>query len=121
VDLLENKTIDVTQSGSTYKFATLSATSATNRFKIITRYYEEDAADKNSFLKVFSSRNAVFVQNLGTEIGECTLYDISGRAVKKLSFGPNSVTAVSNSLVPGAYVVSALSNGEKVIKRVIVQ
>lgn len=121
VDLLENKTIEITESGTTYKFATAPASQPTKRFKIIARHYEKDAADKNTSLKVFSARNAVYVQNFGTEIGECTLYDIAGRAVKKLSFGPNSVTAVSNSLVPGAYVVSALSNGEKVSKRVIVQ
>jgi hypothetical protein len=120
VDLVENKTIDVTENGSTYKFATVQSDVPTKRFKILTRYYEKNAPDAASQLKIFSAKNYVFIQNPGTFNGDCTLYNISGQAVRKLSFGPGSITTVSN-LRQGAYVISATTNGEKVSKRVIVQ
>jgi len=120
VDLVENKTIDVTENGSTYKFATALSDVPTKRFKILTRYYEKNAPDAASQLKIFSAKSYVFIQNPGTFNGDCTLYNISGQAVRKLSFGPGSITTVSN-LGQGAYVISATTNGEKVSKRVIVQ
>jgi len=120
VDLVENKTIDVTQNGSTYKFATAQSDAPAKRFKIITRHYEKNAPDAESQLKIFSAKSAVYIQNQGTANGDCTLYNIAGQAVRKLSFGPSSITTVSN-LRQGTYVLSATTNGEKVSKRVIVQ
>jgi len=120
VDLIENKTVDVTENGSTYKFATAQSDVPTKRFKILTRYYEKNAPDAASQLKIFSAKSYVFIQNPGTFNGNCTLYNVAGQAVKNLSFGPGSITAVSN-LRQGAYVISATTNGEQVSKRVIVQ
>ncbi len=121
VDLVENKTVDVTESGSTYKFATAPASEPSKRFKIITRYYEKDAPDTESTVKIFSARGAVFIQNLSANSGECTLYDILGRAIIKKNYGPNSVTEVGGNLTLGAYITTAITNGEKVSKRIIVQ
>jgi hypothetical protein len=120
VDMVENKTIDVTQNGSTYKFATAQSDVPTKRFKIITRHYEKNAPDTESQLKIFSAKSSVYIQNSGILNGDCTLYNIAGQAVRRLSFGPGSLTTVSN-LRQGAYVISATTNGEKVSKRVIVQ
>ena len=120
-DLVENKTIDVTESGTTYKFATAPASEPSKRFKIITRYYEKDAPDTESSIKIFSARGTVFIQNLSTYSGECTLYDVLGRAITKKAYGPNSVTEVGGNLTLGAYITTAITNGEKVSKRVIVQ
>jgi len=119
-DLVENKTVDVTESGTTYKFATAPASEPSKRFKIITRYYEKDAPDTESSIKIFSARATVFIQNLSTNSGECTLYDVLGRTVAKKIYGPNSVTEIDN-LTQGAYVTTAITNGEKVSKRIIVQ
>jgi len=121
VDLVENKTVDVTQSGSTYTFATAQSDTPAKRFKILTRPYEKGAPDKEAQVKIFTAPGRVFVQNLSTFKGECTLYDIAGRAIKNASFAANAVTEVLNNLTPGAYVVNTITNGEKVSKRVIVQ
>jgi len=121
MDLIENKTVDVTQNGSTYTFATAQSDAPAKRFKILTRSYEKDAPDAEAQVKIFTSRGRVFVQNLSTSKGECTLYDIAGRAIKNASFAANAVTEVLNNLTPGAYVVNTITNGEKVSKRVIVQ
>lgn len=121
VDLVENKTVDVTQNGSTYTFVTAQSDAPTKRFKILTRPYEKGAPDKETQVKIFAAPGRVFVQNLSTFKGECTLYDIAGRAIKNASFAANTVTEVLNNLTPGAYVVNTITNGEKVSKRVIVQ
>jgi hypothetical protein len=121
VDLVENKTVDVSENGSTYTFATTQSDAPAKRFKILTRPYEKGAPDKEALVKIFTSPGRVFVQNLSTFKGECTLYDIAGRAIKNAPFEANAVTEVLSNLTPGAYVVNTITNGEKVSKRVIVQ
>jgi hypothetical protein len=121
VDLIENKTVDVTLSGSTYTFATAQSDVPTKRFKILTRPYEKGASDMEAQVKIFTAPGRVFVHNLSTFKGECTLYDIAGRAIKNAPFAANAVTEVLNNLTPGAYVVNTITNGETVSKRVIVQ
>jgi hypothetical protein len=121
VDLIENKTVDVTQDGSTYAFATAQSDAPAKRFKILTRPYEKGAPDNETQVKIFTSPGRVFIHNLSTFKGECTLYDIAGRAIKNTSFPANAVTEVLRSLIPGAYVVNTITNGEKISKRVIVQ
>jgi len=121
VDLVENKTVDVSENGSTYTFATAQSDAPAKRFKILTRPYEKGAPDKETLVKIFTAPGRVFVQNLSTFKGECTLYDIAGRAIKNAPFEANTVTEVLSNLTPGAYVVNTITNGEKVSKRVIVQ
>jgi len=121
VDLVENKTVDVSENGSTYTFATAQSDAPAKRFKILTRPYEKGAPDKETLVKIFTAPGRVFVQNLSTFKGECTLYDIAGRAIKNAPFEANAVTEVLSNLIPGAYVVNTITNGEKVSKRVIVQ
>ena len=121
VDLVENKTVDVSQNGSTYTFATAQSDAPAKRFKILTRPYEKGAPDKEAQVKIFTAPGRVFVHNLSTFKGECTLYDIAGRAIKIAPFEANAVTEVLNNLTPGAYVVNTITNSEKVSKRVIVQ
>jgi len=119
VDLVENKAVDITESGSTYSFVAESTPTSVNRFKIATRNIEKDASDKNSMLKVFSSGNTVFVQNLGSLNGEMNIYDMMGRYIKRANFSPYGVTAVQVGSIQGAYVVNASTTGERVSKRII--
>jgi hypothetical protein len=121
VDLVENKTVDVSENCSTYSFATAQSDAPAKRFKILTRPYEKGSPDKDAQVKIFTAPGRVFVHNLTTFKGECTLYDIAGRAIKNAQFAANAVTEVLNNLTPGAYVVNTITNGEKLSKRVIVQ
>jgi len=119
-DISENKTVDITESGSTYTFIAEPSPVTVNRFKIVTRPYEKDASDADTQLKVFSSGNTVFVQNLGNQTGEMIVYDMMGRKLRNASFGPYGVTAVQVGSISGAYVVSAATSNEKVNKRLII-
>jgi len=119
LDLVENKTVEITQSGSTYSFVSGLTPVPVNRFMIATRNIEKDAPDANTQLKVFSSGHVVFVQNLSTLNGEMIVYDIMGRQLKRSKFGPSGTTAIQLSAIPGAYVVNASTSNERVSKRVI--
>jgi hypothetical protein len=121
IDLVENKTVDITVSGTQYAFMAESTPAPVKRFRIVTRPYEKDASDAESLVKIFSSENSIIVQNFGDLNGECRVYDIAGHYLMKVPFVANAVTAVSNSLKPGAYVATAISGGEKVSKRLIVR
>ena len=120
VDKVENKTIDITSSGSTYTFIAESTPNPVNRFQLVTRYYEKKAADENSNLKVFSSNGMIFVHNFSSHIGNALIYDISGRFIKQVSFGANGVTAIGTGIKAGSYVTQCCTETERVTKRVIV-
>jgi len=121
VDLLENRTIDITTSGTQYAFMAESTPTPVTRFKIVTRPYEKNAPDAETQVKVFSAGNSIYVQNVGSADGECRVYDIAGHYLMKVPFSSNNVTTITNSLRPGAYIATAIAGGEKVSKRLIVQ
>jgi len=119
LDLVENKTTDITESGTAYSFVTESTPTTVKRFMIATRPYEKNASDANTQLKVFSSGSIVFIQNLGNLNGEMVIYDMMGRKLKKVTFGPYGISAVQMNTIPGAYVVNAATTNERVSKRII--
>jgi len=121
VDLVENKTIDITVSGSTYNFLSESTPAPVKRFRIVTRPYEKDAPDTDTQVKIFSSQGSIFVQNYSILDGECMVYDIAGHDLMKVPFTANGVTAITNNLRPGAYIATAIAGSEKVSKRLIVR
>ena len=120
VDLVENKVVDISTSGTQYAFKAESTASPVKRFKIVTEPYVKDAADLNTQLKVFNDNATVFVDNQSNEKGELYFYDMMGRYLKKEIFGPNSISSFSVITKSGAYVVKAVTASEKVSKRIIV-
>ena len=121
VDLIENKTIDITETGSTYKFMAESTPSPVDRFKIVTRHYEKDDFVDTSNLKIFSANGMIFVHNFSNMNGDAIIYDISGRKIKQIPFGASGVTALNKGMKPGAYVIKCSTGNENITKRVIVQ
>jgi len=121
VDLLENRTIDITTSGTQYAFMAESTPTPVTRFKIVTRPYEKNAPDTETQVKVFSSESSIFVQNFSSIDGECRIFDIAGHYLMKVPFVANGVTTITNGLRPGAYIAMAITSSEKVSKRLIVQ
>jgi len=117
VDLLEKKTIEITKSGTEYPFMSEPTATAIKRFKIVTRPYEKE--DANSQLKIFGTKGTVFVHNLSAEAGYAQLYDMSGRFLQKLPFAPASITAFPTSIIPGVYIVKAITKNEEVTKRLL--
>jgi hypothetical protein len=121
LDLVENKTIDITASGTDYTFTAETTSEPVKRFKIITRHYEKDASDADTQVKIFSSQGTIFVQNYSNLVGDCMVYDIAGHYLMKVPFGANCVTAITRSLTPGVYVTKTITGNERISKRLIVQ
>jgi|GEM_PF-1228972 len=119
LDLVENKTVDITQSGSTYPFLAESTPQTVNRFKIIAIPIKKNAADVTTQLKVFTSDNTVFIQNLSNLNGEIVVYDMMGQNLKTAKFGSLGITAIPFGNISGAYVVKAATGNEQVSKRII--
>jgi len=121
VDMIENKVVDITETGSSYAFWAESTPSPVNRFKIVTRHYEKNAVDETSELKIFSANGMIFVHNFSSHNGDAMIYDISGHYIRKIKFAANGITEISSNLLAGAYVVRCISETEDIAKRVIVR
>lgn len=124
VDLQENKTIDITASGSEYSFTAVSTPTPVQRFKIVASSQVDtyNIPVKSTLLKVFTSNGTVFIQNQSDKTGELILYNMSGVAVNKTAFKSDSITTFSTSnLVPGVYVAKACANQENVTEKIIIR
>jgi hypothetical protein len=118
-DYVEKKTVDITASGSTYSFTAKSTAQPVKRFKIVTRNNADTGSDANSYLKIFSSGKTAFINNFSNLSGECSLYDIAGHFILKTTFSPNGITAISENLLPGVYILKAETTKEKLAKQII--
>ena len=123
VDLVENKTTDITASGSEYAFTATSTPTPVKRFKIITGSEVNTKTQVvSSLVKVFYSNGTLVIQNHSGQNGELVLFNLNGIAVKKVAYKANDITTISTSnLVPGAYVAKASSSREVVTERLIIR
>jgi hypothetical protein len=119
VDLVENKTTDITKSGSTYSFVAEPAPAPVKRFLIASRNIKNDIVDATTQLNVFNSGNRIFIQNSGNLNGKLEIYDLMGRNLKTASFGPSSVTSVQLETITGAYIINAATEKERITKKII--
>ena len=119
VDAIENKTIDITASGTTYTFNSTSVNDE-KRFKIVARHMEIGTPDLNSNIKIFSANGIIFVQNYSDLNGDIMLYDIAGHYLKKTSLLPNGIVTISG-VIPGAYISKVITSKEDITKRLIVR
>lgn len=123
VDLLENKTTDITITGSEYSFTAISTPTPVKRFKIVTdANIKTGTPNVSSLVKIFNSNGILFVQNQTDHIGSLTLFNLNGVAVKKTEYKANEITTISTSnLLPGAYVAKASTNQEMVTEKIIIR
>ncbi|MDD4968177.1 MAG: T9SS type A sorting domain-containing protein [Paludibacter sp.] len=123
VDLVENKTTDITASGSEYAFTATSTLTPVKRFKIITgSEMNTKTPVVSSLMKVFYSNGTLVIQNQSSQNGELVLYNLNGIAVKRVAYKANDITTISTSnLMPGAYVAKASNSREVVTERLIIR
>ena len=117
-DLVANKVIDISTSGTQYAFVADSTGAPVKRFLIVTNPTEVNTVASTQ-LKVFNSGNTVFIQNSGKLNGEMIVYDMMGRDIRIAPFGPYGVTAVQLETISGAYIIKAATDKEIIIKKII--
>ncbi|MDD3321836.1 MAG: T9SS type A sorting domain-containing protein [Paludibacter sp.] len=123
VDLEENKTIDITESGSEYSFTSTSTSTPSVRFKIITTpssVTSENSLNDNSKLNIFSTSNNILIQNATDKSGQVYIYNMSGLLIRTNKIQSNELTTISN-LTSGAYIVKATIDNDKYIERLIIR
>jgi len=123
VDLLENKTVDITASGTEYAFTAISTPTPVKRFQVITTPLVNtslNTLNNDSKLKVFSSQGKVFVQNFTDKAGNILLFNSAGIAVRNAQFNANGITLISN-VSPGVYISNAKSGILEVKSQLIIR
>ena len=119
IDLIENKTTDITQSGSEYNFSTTSSIPI-KRFKIVTT---PDISTKkedfiNNSLSIFSVENKLLIRNYGLTGGHLILYDLNGKMVHESPISPSGITTIPTQLTDGFYVAKAKTDNEELTVKV---
>lgn len=121
VDLVANKTIDVSTSGSEYTFTADVSTVPVNRFKIVTSPTKVNNAAINSQLKVISTKEVISVQNQTQKVGNIKLYKLDGTLVLNAKFEANGITTLPVNLGTGVYVAKATIDLEELTQRIIIR
>jgi len=121
VDLVENKVVDITKSGTQYAFKAETTSAPVKRFKIVTEPYVKNAEDLMTRIKVFNDNNVIYVDNTSSEKGELHVYDPMGRCLKTGIFSANTISTFPLFSNSGIYIVKAVTNTEKVSKQIIVK
>jgi len=121
IDLLENKTIDISQTGTEYNFTAAITATPEKRFKIVTSagIATDNVNTNGNGLKLFTVQNKVIVHNFGDSICHLTLYDINGRIVLKTTISPQSISTIVTHLTEGCYVAKAKTENMEVTEKVI--
>lgn len=123
IDLAENKTLDVTTSGSEYSFTSEPSIAISKRFKIVTKPTNANFnKEQEEQFQIFHNNSAIFVQNFSENNGILNIYSTSGATLKKLNFNANTVTSFStNDLSQGVYVAKAFVDKKELTLRIIVR
>ena len=127
MDLIENKIVEITASGSQYSFKSTSGNSIEKRFKIIASVDGSDITTRSSdtltahhSLTVFSSQKTILVKNQSDLKGDLYLYDMTGRLIQKSIFSPNEITLIPTQLPVGTYVSKAITLKDEVTAKLII-
>jgi len=123
VDLMENKTVDITANGTEYGFTAITTPAPTKRFKIVTTpliITPINLLQENSKLKIFSSKGSVFVQNFTRKAGNILLYNMAGVIVRDVPFNVEGITEFSN-IAPGVYFAKAKCDMEEIRAQLIIR
>jgi hypothetical protein len=120
LDILENKTTDISTPGVHYDFTTTKPVSLEKRFQIITNPLVVTSPDVVTDLKLFNAGNEFFVDNCSNRAGTLTVYTLVGKLVSSEHFDAKGVYHFSKKLPVGAYIFVAETNQQKVTKRLMV-
>ena len=120
VDMLENKTIDVTATNSEYAFSATN-TDPLKRFKIVTNLTGNVNTQANKDIDVYTIDNKICINNRNSSKAKIVLYDEIGRCFANSFVDGNSKLVMSNILAKGVYLIHININSNRFTKRVIMK
>ena len=120
VDLVENKTVDITENGSEYSFTAQTTPNSRTRFKIIT--IKNQTAVAETLLKMEQQQKSIVLKNNSENYGELIIYNVSGSILKRFSFSSNSMINFSTAdIQPGIYLVKAFTNVDEITEKLLIR
>lgn len=124
IDLVEDVTVDITESGSSYTFTSPgSRDDVVKRFKIST-FDDVDTGvpgpetDEKLF-HIYAENNIIFIENVNVTSGTYFLYDMTGKCLLTGVAESGQITSVHTSLPTGSYILK-LTSGEKNINKLLI-
>jgi len=126
-DLVENKTVEITSSGSKYNFKSGSTNIVENRFKIIAKQEDTDISTNTESvltisqpISVFNSGKVIVIKNQTGLNGFLYLFDITGRIIEKFAFEANGITTLTTQLPTGSYLINAITPTDRLSTLLII-
>lgn len=119
VDMVDNKTVDITASGSTYAFSS-NIGDQLKRFKIITSTTSTNAVNPDLNITILVHQQRVSIINNNEYDAEIALYDELGRCITNNIVQAKSNVKLNTTLPKGVYIVKTIINKNNYSKRIIV-
>ncbi|MDD2994729.1 MAG: T9SS type A sorting domain-containing protein [Paludibacter sp.] len=122
IDLFENKTTDITQSGSVYEFTALPGDVAATRFRIVRspEITTGNANDKISGVHISYTNGILSIINNTNDKGLVELYDTSGRLLGEYRYSAKSISTYKLSVSPGSYFARTQHAGKSENTKIVV-
>lgn len=122
VDLVDNKTIDITSDGSEYSF-TSTSTDPVKRFKIVgnTGNVTSNINNQMSDIKLFTQNNLLMIDNKLAENGDVKIFDLSAKLLSTFDIQANSINTLQTDLKQGVYLVQIKVGLQNLTQRVIIK
>jgi len=133
IDSVANKTIDIYQTGTTYKFKALASSNPIKRFKIVTSKPAEsnqnapittDINETNStnHLKIYSSEKNIYIENPNLEKGKINLCSAAtGKIILTQDLSAQGNSIINTNISKGVYIVNGVTLTENVSSKIIIQ
>lgn len=122
-DLYLSKTIDISVSGTSYKFTEINSGEVQKRFRIttdsgiITGIEEQPAVES---YKIYTNNKSILVDNPG-EAGSIMIYDITGKCVMTGNMEANTQTRLDTTLESGVYLIKIIAGNKNINQSIILR
>jgi hypothetical protein len=122
VDLVDNKTVDITASGTEYSF-TSNDTDPVNRFKIIstTGVTTSNVDIDNNDLRIINQDNKLIIDSKLADNGKLQIFDLAGKLQASFNFDGNAISTLTTSLPKGIYVARLTAGSYGISQRLIIK
>lgn len=132
IDSVANKTVDIYQTGTTYKFKAFATCNPVKRFKIVTSKPADsnltntittDVNQPNSTnnLRIYSSDKSIHIENPNQQKGKIKLCNAgSGEVVLTEDFSSQKNSIIDANVPTGTYIVNGVTLAENVSSKIII-
>jgi len=113
-DLDENKTVDISESGSEYSFTAYNTNYEEKRFLITTSLKTNNGTDVSTGLvNIHCNNDQIKLTNNSTDKAMAYLYDMSGKCIDRKQLYPEENVVFNNNIPRNIYLVKVVFNNNK--------